>query len=98
MDRAEQIEKKAFIEGIRVEASLLMTEERYKEASHILKISALQIPQRKTLATLGNCLKALKYTVAPKEIVKTRYYGILKILISAFICAKYCRNGQHQIL
>ena len=55
-----------------VEASLLMTEERYTEASHILKDLCDSNPlNAKHWLNWSNCLKALKYTVAPKEIIKT---------------------------
>ena len=59
MDRAEQIEQKARSskEVKVVEASLLMTEERYKEASHILRDLCASNPlNAKHWATLVNCL------------------------------------------
>ena len=55
-----------------VEASLLMTEVRFTEASHLLKDLCNSNPvNAKHWLNWSNCLKALKYTVAPKEIVKT---------------------------
>ena len=55
MDRAEQIEQKARSskEVKAVEASLLMTEERYKEASHILRDLCAQIHSTQNIGYIG---------------------------------------------
>ena len=54
-----------------VEASLLMTEEKYSEASIILHELTRSYPQNsKHWLNWSTCLKALKYTVAPKKVLQ----------------------------
>ena len=54
-----------------VEASLLMAEEKYVEASSILQNLTQENPQdAKYWLNWSTCLKALKYTVAPKKILQ----------------------------
>ena len=54
-----------------VEASLLMTEENYAEASSILRDLAQNNPQKAShWVNWSTCLKAMKFTVAPKRILK----------------------------
>lgn len=55
-----------------VEASLLMKEEKFTEASQIFEELCHQNPaEAKHWLNWSTCLKAMKYTVAPKNIIKT---------------------------
>ncbi len=55
-----------------VEASLLMAEENYAEASILLEKLTRENPQNaKYWLNWSTCLKAIKYTIAPKRILKT---------------------------
>lgn len=55
-----------------VRASLLMKEEKYDEASHLLKEMTTENPHNaRHWINWSTCLKAIKFTVAPKNIIKT---------------------------
>ena len=54
-----------------IEASLLMAEEKYAESTNILKDLARENPHNpKHWLNWSTCLKAIKYTIAPKKILQ----------------------------